>query len=138
LTLFYIGDIKYAPGTFASFVVLCVWFFIPNIFFLQIQIILFVSFFGFLLSYLYMRNMPIKDPQYIVIDEAVGMMISLFLIPKTIFIYMLAFFLFRFFDILKPSIIDRIQKFENGIGIMADDILAGILTVLIINGIFQL
>tara|TARA_B110001454_G_C12356160_1_gene282339 strand:- start:221 stop:499 length:279 start_codon:yes stop_codon:yes gene_type:complete len=77
-----------------------------------------------------------KDPQYIVIDEVVGMMIALFLLPKIILAYLLAFLLFRFFDILKPSIIYESQKFDYGIGIILDDVLAGLLTLIILYGIF--
>ncbi len=71
-----------------------------------------------------------------VIDEVVGMMISLFLIPKTILAYSLAFILFRALDIFKPSIIYRSQNFGYGIGIMLDDIIAGIITLLIIIGVY--
>ena len=77
-----------------------------------------------------------KDPSYIVIDEVVGMMISLYLIPKFFSAYLLAFIIFRFFDILKPSIIHRIQNLGYGIGIMMDDIISGILSLLIVMGLF--
>ena len=61
------------------------------------------------------------------------MFISLFLIPKKIYLYILAFILFRIFDIIKPSYIDTVQKYKYGIGVMADDILAGILSCLIVH-----
>ena len=50
--------------------------------------------------------------------------------------YLVAFILFRFFDILKPSIIERIQHIDYGIGIMLDDIISGFLSLLIVYGIF--
>jgi len=139
LSLLYIGDIKYAPGTFASiFTVLFMWFFIPNDIFIQSQIIFTTYLISAMLLYLYMTsNINIsKDPQYIVIDEVIGMMISLFMIPKIISAYLLAFLVFRLFDILKPSIIYKSQKFDYGIGIMLDDVLAGLLTLLIVRGAF--
>ena len=139
LSLLYIGNIKYAPGSFASmFAVLFMWFFIPNDNFIQSQIIFITYLISAMLLYLYMiSNINIsKDPQYIVIDEVIGMMISLFMIPKIISAYFLAFLVFRFFDILKPSIIYKSQKFDYGIGIMLDDVLAGLLTLLIVKGIF--
>jgi phosphatidylglycerophosphatase A len=92
--------------------------------------------FGFYFCFQFTKNNLEKDPSYIVIDEVVGMMIGLFLLPKNIPIYIMAFILFRFFDIIKPSIIDRSQNFKFGIGIMADDIISGILTLLIIKGLY--
>jgi len=77
-----------------------------------------------------------SDPGFIVIDEVVGMMISLYLLPKFFSTYLLAFILFRFFDILKPSIIYRSQNLKFGTGIMMDDIISGILSLLIVMGIF--
>ena len=139
LSLLYTGDIKYGPGSFASFITLLfAWFFFPNDIFSQIQIILIILFLSMLLLYLYVDSDldANKDPQYIVIDEVVGMMIALFLLPKIILAYLLAFLLFRFFDILKPSIIYESQKFDYGIGIILDDVLAGLLTLIILHGIF--
>ena len=137
LRYFGLGNIQYAPGTFTSLVILFIWYFIPNNFIIQFIIILIHLIVGFYFCFKYSssRN-KIKDPSYIVIDEVVGMMISLFLIPKTILAYSLAFILFRIFDIFKPSIIYHSQNFEYGIGIMLDDIIAGIITLLIIVGIY--
>ena len=69
---------------------------------------------------------------YIVIDEVVGMFLCLLLLPKNLFLYFMAFFLFRFFDILKPSIIFKSQNSKYGIGIMIDDILAALLVNLML------
>jgi len=137
LRYFGLGNIPFAPGTFTSLSILCIWYFIPNNFFIQFSILLIHLIAGFYFCFLYNSNKNvIKDPSYIVIDEVVGMMISLFLIPKTILAYSLAFILFRALDIFKPSIIYHSQNFEYGIGIMLDDIIAGIITLLIIIGIY--
>jgi len=67
-----------------------------------------------------------KDSSKVVIDEVAGMAISLVAIPLT-WPYMLsALVLFRFFDILKPLYIRRLEKLPGGWGVMADDVLAGI------------
>ena len=138
LRYFYLGNFKYAPGTVASLFVLFVFFFIPNILVLQLSILLFHLFVGFYSCYLFSRQIEVdKDPGFIVIDEVVGMMISLYFVPKVLSAYLLAFILFRFFDIFKPSIINRSQKLEYGIGIMIDDIISGILSLLIVRGIFS-
>jgi phosphatidylglycerophosphatase A len=66
------------------------------------------------------------DPSEVVIDEVVGMWISLFLIPFNIYLVMAAFLLFRLFDIFKPLLIRKIEKLKGGWGIMGDDALAAI------------
>lgn len=68
-----------------------------------------------------------KDPSSVVIDEAVGFLVSFFLIPFTLFNVILVFLLFRFFDILKPypiGLIDR--RVVGGLGVVLDDAAAGI------------
>ena len=49
---------------------------------------------------------------------------------------LLSFVTFRFFDILKPSIIYRVQKLGYGVGIMMDDVISGVLSLLIVMGLF--
>ncbi len=66
------------------------------------------------------------DPSIVVIDEVVGMWISLLLLPVSIWICVLAFVLFRVFDIFKPPPARRIEKLRNGWGIMLDDVIAGL------------
>ena len=135
LIYFGLGNAKFAPGTITSMFILFIWYFIPNNSLLQATIILLHLVLGFYFCYIFSNNSIEEDPNYIVIDEVVGMMISLFLLPKEFSLYILAFFLFRFFDIFKPSIIDRSQNPKFGIGIMLDDILSGILVLLILLGI---
>ena len=62
------------------------------------------------------------------------MMIALFLLPKSLIIYAASFLLFRLLDILKPSFIYRSQNYSYGLGIMLDDIIAGFITLIIIQG----
>lgn len=66
------------------------------------------------------------DPSIIVIDEIVGMWISLLLVPKTWFAITIAFVAFRFFDIVKPPPAARLERIPNGWGIMLDDAIAGV------------
>lgn len=67
-----------------------------------------------------------KDSYRVVIDEVAGMWITLFFIPPTITLLIAGFILFRFFDIVKPLYIRRMEAFKGGWGVMADDVLAGI------------
>lgn len=67
-----------------------------------------------------------KDPSRVVIDEVAGMCISLLFIPVTVKYVIIALVLFRFFDIVKPLFIKKMEIFPGGWGIMLDDVLAGI------------
>ncbi len=79
------------------------------------------------------ENKKGSDPSIVVIDEVVGQWISLLYIPFTTIPVLLAFILFRFFDIYKPFPIDQSQKLKGGYGIMVDDIIAGIYSNLVIQ-----
>ena len=78
------------------------------------------------------------DPSEVVIDEVVGMSIALFMLPHTIIMYTMAFILFRIFDVFKPSFIYQVQNLPGGWGIMLDDVLAGIFTWLICQGLLTI
>jgi phosphatidylglycerophosphatase A len=84
-----------------------------------------------------------KDPGKVVVDEVAGQLIALF--PLTIFAHwstglvILSFILFRFFDIVKPYPANRLQELDGGVGIMFDDLVAGVygaVVVLIISKVF--
>ncbi|MDP1622478.1 MAG: phosphatidylglycerophosphatase A [Bacteroidales bacterium] len=74
-----------------------------------------------------------KDPSRIVIDEMVGMWVSLMWVGSAWIHFVGAFILFRFFDIVKPLGIRKTEKFPGGWGVMADDILAGFYTNIILQ-----
>ncbi|MGD0590322.1 MAG: phosphatidylglycerophosphatase A [Bacteroidota bacterium] len=66
------------------------------------------------------------DPAEVTIDEVAGMWITLFLLPKKIFVVLAAFFVFRFFDIIKPFPARKFDTMHGGFGIMMDDVVSGI------------
>ena len=68
-----------------------------------------------------------------VIDEVAGMWIALMFVPKNLILFIFGFALFRFLDIKKPLIINSVQYLPGGFGIMADDIIAGLITCLFIH-----
>lgn len=74
-----------------------------------------------------------KDPQKVVIDEVAGIMISLIYIPVSWPLFLAGLVLFRIFDIFKPLGIRKMEKLPGGWGIMADDILAGIYTNILLQ-----
>jgi phosphatidylglycerophosphatase A len=76
-----------------------------------------------------------KDPGRVVIDEVSGMCISLLFLPVNAKYVICALILFRFFDIVKPLFIRKMESLPAGWGIMADDILAGIYTNILVNAV---
>lgn len=67
-----------------------------------------------------------KDPSKIVIDEAIGIWISILFIPVSIYYLLAGFVLFRIFDIWKPLGIRKLENIKGGWGVMLDDVLAGV------------
>lgn len=79
-----------------------------------------------------------KDPSRVVVDEMVGVWIPLLAVPDraTWYWYVIgAFILFRLFDIFKPMGIRRMEDLKGGVGVMMDDILAGVYSLIILVGI---
>lgn len=140
-TFFGAGYFPYAPGTAGSLVALLPAMYIllfithPNLWLLVLILV-----FGILgvIGSFKLEIIWGKDPQKVVVDEAVGMWISLLFIPPSWFLVLLAFALFRFFDIFKPLGINKTQKLAGGYGVMTDDILAGIVTNLILQAISKM
>ncbi|PCI98351.1 MAG: phosphatidylglycerophosphatase A [Flavobacteriales bacterium] len=67
-----------------------------------------------------------KDPSKVVLDEVIGMWITMMFVPLTFLNVLIGFILFRFFDIAKPLGIRKLESLKGGVGVMADDMLAGI------------
>jgi len=67
-----------------------------------------------------------KDPSKVVLDEVIGMWITMMFVPLSFLNILIGFGLFRFFDIAKPLGIRKLEQLKGGVGVMADDILAGI------------
>lgn len=74
------------------------------------------------------------DSNKVVIDEFAGMMISLLFIPTEVKYVVFAFVVFRFFDIVKPLGIRKLESLPSGWGVMADDVLSGIYTWILLEG----
>jgi len=78
------------------------------------------------------RAIGTKDPGVIVIDEVAGMMLSVLCLPRTVPILLAAFVLFRVFDTWKPFPAYQSQSLSGGFGVMADDLIAGLYTLLLL------
>lgn len=73
-----------------------------------------------------------KDPRRIVIDEYASILLPLYFTPPKIFPLVITFLLFRFFDIVKPPPIRKLENLSGGWGIMLDDLLAAMYTTIIV------
>ncbi|MFQ5647420.1 MAG: phosphatidylglycerophosphatase A, partial [bacterium] len=68
------------------------------------------------------------DSSKIVLDEIVGYLVAMFLVPKTFWFAFMGFFIFRMFDIIKPKPINQFDETGGGFSVMFDDVLAGLYT----------
>ncbi len=137
-TLGPIGYIPLAPGTFGTLAALiCILVFPLSsqehlIFFVAIAIL------GSFAATYAERAFSQKDSSKIIIDEFTGFYMATLFIPHSLPLLITAFILFRFFDILKPLMISKIENtLSNGIGVMADDILAGIYANMVVQVYLQ-
>jgi phosphatidylglycerophosphatase A len=126
-----IGYIKLGSGTICSLIpCLLIWFFGDH---LSLIVRIFLAMFILVISLLSSNlEFDTKDPHYVVIDEFLGMWIALILTSSFVWI-LIAFFLFRFFDISKSLGISKIEKINGAVGIVFDDVLAGLYTLLIVS-----
>ena len=131
VTMFYIGRIPFAPGSWASLAAVILWLnFFKNLNYLFLPIIAVTFFFiGTYFSYLVLKTTNTKDPSFIVIDEWVGQWIAFSFLPVNYTIAILGFLLFRFFDISKVGPVKFFEKLPGAWGVMADDVIAGILSM---------
>jgi phosphatidylglycerophosphatase A len=125
-TFFFAGYFPVAPGTFGSLIALAIiWFLIPAVFYILIPVSI-----GLLLVSVWSAGKSEeifgKDGSQIVIDEVVGMAISLVFVPHQISYFIGAFFLFRFFDIFKLPPAKHAERIKGGWGVTLDDVVAGI------------
>ena len=147
LTFFYIGKIKYAPGTVTSLITCLLFLLLMNVF--KISLILLFTIIILCYSFIAINSsfneFKSDDPQEIVIDEVVGQMLPLFAIPiyetlyplPKIYYCVAAFLAFRLFDILKPYPVNYVDNNVKGaLGIMLDDIFASIYSIIVLTIIF--
>jgi len=145
VTMFGLGKINFAPGTFGSMGTVIILFCLFHVFNVSSIIILIGLIIIFIYSFYavssHIKYNEDKDPGEIVIDEFLGQSIPIYLYEishgtfkeseEAIIYYIVFFFLFRYFDIMKPFPVNFFDKnFKNSFGVIMDDICAGLYVVL--------
>jgi phosphatidylglycerophosphatase A len=134
-----VGYLPLMPGTFGSLVGLGIFLLLPSLS-LQILAVVVLTWAGIWAASRTERILRLKDPGKVVVDEVAGQMIALlplsvFAVTARGFWIMVSFTLFRLFDIFKPYPARKFESLRSGMGIMADDLVAGVYAALIL-GIF--
>jgi phosphatidylglycerophosphatase A len=124
-TGFGVGYAPVAPGTFGSAVGLLVWAAVPATPSAQLGMLALVFLAGVWASSVTERHYRSADPGVVVIDEVFGMLVALAFQTVTWRGAVLAFLLFRALDVVKPYPANRFERLHGGLGIMADDGMAG-------------
>jgi phosphatidylglycerophosphatase A len=136
----YIGFFPVAPGTVGSAAGVAVYLAARSVAVPHLELILIVVFAaaGIILTRPCEEDLRCVDPGPIVIDEVMGMLITLFMIPVGWLGILLGFLLFRALDVLKPFPARQLERLHGGFGVMADDAMAAIYAHLLLRGAFYL
>ena len=129
-----------APGTFGTLPALLIWIPLSNLHWLPYFVIVAVmAFAGIWICQKASEAAGTHDHGGIVWDEIVGFLITVFMIPFSVTAMVLGFVLFRMFDILKPWPVSWAdKKVSGGLGIMLDDVLAGMISCVILHSAYRL
>jgi len=138
-TFFFVGYLPLIPGTFGSIAGLGLFYLLNGssrlVYFLFILCIMVL---GLLTSGRMEKLLSKKDPGCIVIDEVMGMLIALSFLPPEPKIIILVFFMFRILDTLKPYPAGRLQNMHGAVGVMGDDLVAGLYANIVLQVILRL
>ena len=138
-TYFYVGKIPKAPGTWGTLAALPLWYglsFLNPLWYMTVVFILVLS--SIFICQIYEKNTESHDSKEIVIDEVVGFLITMTWLPVTWQSAVFGFVVFRFLDILKPPPIRQLdQKVQGGVGVVIDDVAAGILANILLQIVYN-
>lgn len=127
-TFGYIGYFPIAPGTAGSLAALVLYAFVRWMGTPAVELVTIVAVFaiGIWAASGTERALNRKDPGAVVIDEVLGMLLTLAFMPLSVWGIAAGFLLFRIFDVIKPFPAGRLEHLPGGLGIMADDAMAGV------------
>ena len=133
-TFFYIGYLPFIPGTFGSIFGILIFYFIKKDIYIYLSFTLILTILGLLVAERAEKIFDKKDSRCIVIDEVVGMLLSLIFMPYyDIKVIICAFLVFRILDAVKPYPASQLQSLKGGLGVMTDDIVAGFYTNIVVQ-----
>jgi phosphatidylglycerophosphatase A len=133
-----VGYIPFAPGTFGSLLGLLLWWVVGPSFLGQAAAVTVVFAAGTFSAGVAERHFRATDPHPVVIDEVLGMLVTLFANPVGWRGALAGFFVFRLFDVIKPYPANRLEKLHGGFGVMADDAMAAVYANLTLRAILAL
>lgn len=143
-TFFGTGRLHPGPGTWGSAASVLLWYALghslpsaartPTVIALAVAVILI----GIPAATQVAHASATKDPQFVVIDEVAGQLIALIAVPFAWKTFLASFILFRAFDIVKPPPVRQLEKLPEGIGIVLDDVAAGIYALVIMQLLLRL
>ncbi len=130
---FYTGYFPIASGTVGSAAAILIYL-IPGFenFYIIIPAAILMAVYGIYIGTKFEKEYG-KDPAQCTIDEVVGTWISLIALPKTFWVILVSFLLWRILDIIKPPPARNLERLNGGLGIMIDDVVSGIYTLLIMH-----
>jgi phosphatidylglycerophosphatase A len=126
-TFFYVGYFPYAPGTLGTLAAVPLYYIVsglPYYFYIAFAVLFIVL--SVWASGIAEGIYGEKDPGYIVADEVAGYLVTMTLVPLTLTNVVIGFFLFRFFDIVKPPPSRQSERLAGGLGVVMDDVVAGV------------
>jgi len=144
LSLFSVGKLPLAPGTYSSILTVIIFYLLHDYIYYKnsgmiLYLIYAITFILFsLMSDKSKEIYGVDDSKIIVIDELYGQLLPLIFIPKSIGLFLLSFFIFRVFDILKPFPVNLFDRIKNGWGIMLDDFVSGVFTLIFVKFIIMI
>lgn len=133
----YAGYVPYAPGTVGTLVALPLAWVLGGL--AEANLAAYWSVLGLIVAVsvwaagVLARELGQHDPGVIVIDEVAGYLLAVALLPTTVTVLVVAFFVFRLLDILKPPPAAQAEALPGGLGVVADDLVAGLMTNLLVR-----
>lgn len=138
-TFFRIGHLKPGPGTWGSLATVILWGLASSLIspayrgFATATAAAFITLIGIPAATQVSRALASKDPQIVVIDEVAGQLVTLIAVPLAWKTYLAGFILFRVFDILKPPPARQLERLPEGLGIVVDDVGAGLYGLIVMH-----
>lgn len=138
-TVFYIGYIPLRPGTIGTVGAVMLFYLISGFSLLTYSLFLL----GFIIFSVWVsgeaeKSLGKADPAQIVIDEVCGYLVTMLYVAPSLTNIILGFILFRFFDIAKPTPLRKLERLPGGMGVVADDVFAGIYANVVLQIVIRL